>query len=180
MKTLKIVLGQFFTLAFLLTIPFCVRVVTCLSWWPWPEAIWYLLALMVVLLLTGSLAYWSFRSAFRSPTTPVGEAEDVIVHGTPFRTATKRRTLWLSMLLGQLVILLIYAGSYVTISVGGRYEPALIGLNGVKIILCVGTTRFRSGLQLAALPDDLLRSFVHAGRHVLAPIRAPATRKVSD
>ncbi len=31
-----------------------------------------------------------------------------------------------------LTLLVLYVGSYVALSVGGRYEPGAIGLNGVK------------------------------------------------
>jgi hypothetical protein len=44
----------------------------------------------------------------------------------------KCKHLPLSVPLVLLVLLLIYIGSYVVLSAGGCYEPATIGLNGVK------------------------------------------------
>jgi hypothetical protein len=44
----------------------------------------------------------------------------------------KRKKLWLSVLVGLSVLLAIYAGSYIALSAGGRYEPASIGLAGVR------------------------------------------------
>jgi hypothetical protein len=44
----------------------------------------------------------------------------------------KRRKLWRLVVVGLLVLLLVYFGSYVALSAGGCYEPASIGLNGVK------------------------------------------------
>jgi hypothetical protein len=44
----------------------------------------------------------------------------------------KRKKIWLSVLAGLLVLLLLYTGSYVILSARGCYEPAGIGLGGVK------------------------------------------------
>ena len=44
----------------------------------------------------------------------------------------KRKRLWRSVLLVLLVLLLVYAGSYIVLSAAGRYEPGAIGLGHVK------------------------------------------------
>ena len=93
---------------------------------PPPPLRWYQYRLRSLLILT------TLTAVFFSAATTLGYVEAavcLVVLGV--LVALFLRVGWIFRIV-LLILLLVYVGSYVVLSSGGCYEPAAIGLNGVK------------------------------------------------